>query len=410
MKIAWLINLYPPYVMGGNEMVAKDVILALRARGHEVYLLTGRGKHLPQDPYHLSPLNLDLDLMAERFFGTRTPSLHESLQWYLFDPYTYRTTVQALLRIKPDLIIVDNFSLVSVAPLLAAVRAKSPVIVQANDKWLIYGLKTAGGPGLWHCPRAQRPWIVAAQRLLQPMFSTIARHVHVIVNSHFMKDTYIRAGFKEEHLQVVYLSIDVDMFWPDTDRSRIAAPVRLMFAGQLWAGKGPQIAIKALAELKKQSPEMNFILELYGKGDPGFRNYLDKLALQLDVSDSIRYCGFVPQTELAEALRTHDIFLFTSIWDEPFSLTLLQAMSCGIPVISTVAGGNAEAIENEYSGLLVSPGDPVVLAQAILKLVQDPALRSRLSMQASAAVRERWSLRQYVDTLEMTYQAYIKER
>ena len=72
MKIAWLINLYPPYMMGGNEILAQNVILELRARGHEVYVLTGRGQNLPRDVYHLSPINFDLDRMGERFLGTRT--------------------------------------------------------------------------------------------------------------------------------------------------------------------------------------------------------------------------------------------------------------------------------------------------------------------------------------------------
>ena len=82
------------------------------------------------------------------------------------------------------------------------------------------------------------------------------------------------------------------------------------------------------------------------------------------------------------------------------------AMSCGIPVVSTSVGGNQEAIEHERTGLLVPPGDPLALAQAILKLVQDSALRCRVSSQASVTVRERWSFRRYVDTLESAYRTY----
>lgn len=407
MKIAWLINLYPPYIIGGNEINARDVILELRTRGHEVYLLTGRGKDFPKDPYHLTPVDFDLDRKEERFMGTRAPSLSEAFQWHIFDPRTYRATTQVLRQIKPDLTIVDNFSFISVAPLLSAIRAESKVVVKANDKWLIYGLKKAGQP--WYCPPVQLFLIAAMQRLVQPVFSRIGQHVPIILNSHFMRDTYVRAGFKAERLKVVHLGIDVDTFWPNTDRFQIAAPIRLMFASQLWEGKGPQIAIKALAELKKQTPEKRFILKLYGEAKAEFKDYLDNLATELGVNDSIRYCGFVSLAELAEAFRTHDIFLFTAMWDEPFSLTLLSAMSCGIPVISTSAGGNPEAIEHEHTGLLVPPGDPIALAKTILKLAQDPALRSRLSAEASASVREKWSFKHYVDTLETLYQTYADE-
>ncbi len=405
MRIAWLLNLYPPYIMGGNEVLAKDIVLELRARGHDVFVLTGHGKRLPKDPYHLSPVNFDLDLMGERFLGARAPSISESFRWHVFDHCTYRETTRALHQTDHDLTIVDNFSLISVAPLLAAMRAASKVIVQANDKWLIYGLKRAG-EGLWHCPQAQRHLIAFAQRLLQPIFSRIAQPVPIIVNSHFMRDTYVRAGFEAGRVKVVHLGIDVDLFWPNTNRSETGMPIRLMFASQLWEGKGPQVAIRALAELKEQAPETPFILDVYGEGHQAFRDSLDALATKLGVGDSVHYRGYVSPTELAEAARTHDVFLFTAIWDEPFSLTLLSMMSCGIPVISTWAGGNPEAIEDEQTGLLVPPGDPLELTKAILRLAGDPVLRSKLSAEAAASVRQRWSFTTYVDTLEALYHTY----
>ena len=161
-----------------------------------------------------------------------------------------------------------------------------------------------------------------------------------------------------------------------------------------------------MAELKKLDPESTYVVDVYGEGTPHFKNYLVQLATDLQVNDRIRYCGFVPPAQLAEAFHHHDIFLFTSIWDEPFSLTLLSAMSCGIPVVSTTAGGNQEAIEHERTGLLVPPGDPLAPAQAILKVVRDPFLRCQLSAQASVAVREKWSFHDYVNTLETVYRAY----
>jgi glycogen(starch) synthase len=410
MRISWLINLFPPYIMGGNEILAQNVILELRARGHEVHVLTGRGQNLPRDVYHLSPINFDLDRMEERFLGTRTPSLYESMRWHIFDFNTYRAAIRTLNHLRPDLTIVDNFSLISVAPLIAATRAKSKILVQANDKWLIYGLRAAG-QGLWHTPQRQASIIASLQSRTQPIFRRATRKVPILVNSHFLKNAYIQSGFKPEQLNVIHLGIDVDTYQPNPHRKfELGTPVRLMYASQLWAGKGAQIAIQALAELKKLDPENTFVIDVYGDGAPDFKNYLMQLATDLQVNDRIHYCGFVPPTQLAEAFHNHDIFLFTSIWDEPFSLTLLSAMSCGIPVISTSAGGNKEAIEHERTGLLVPPGDPLALAQAILKLVRDSSLRCRVSSQASLTVRERWSFQRYVDTLEAAYRTYATHK
>jgi len=409
MKIAWLINLYPPYMMGGNEILAQNVILELRARGHEVYVLTGRGQNLPRDVYHLSPIDFDLDRMGERFLGTRTPSLYESMRWHIFDFTTYRAAVRILNHLRPDLTIVDNFSLISVAPLIAAARARSKAVVQANDKWLIYGLRTTG-QGLWHTPPRQTSTIASLQSLVQPIFRGVARNVPIFVNSHFLKNAYIESGVKPEQLRVIHLGIDVETYQPNHHQKiELGTPIRLMYASQLWAGKGAQIAIHALAALKELAPETTFVIDLYGDGAPDFKNYLIQLATDLQVNDRIRYCGFVPAAQLADAFYNHDIFLFTSIWDEPFALTLLSAMSCGIPVISTSAGGNPEAIEHERTGLLVPPGDPQALAQAILKLVRDYSLRCRVSAQANVTVRERWSFQRYVDTLEVAYRTFAMD-
>lgn len=409
MRIAWLINLFPPYIMGGNEILAQNVVLELRARGHEVHVLTGRGQNVPREACHLSPINFDLDRMGERFLGTRTPSLYESMRWHIFDFNTYRATVRALNYIRPELTIVDNISLISVAPLIAAVRAKSKIVVQANDKWLIYGLRRPG-QGLWHTPERQASIIASLQSFVQPIFRMVTRKVPILVNSQFLKNAYVQSGFEPEQLRVIHLGIDVDTYRANHhEKVALGNPVRLMYASQLWAGKGPQIAIQALAELKKLEPENTFVIDMYGDGAPEFKNYLTQLATDLEVNDRVNYFGFVPPAQLAGAFHDHDIFLFTSVWDEPFSLTLLSAMSCGIPVISSTAGGNEEAIEHERTGLLVPPGEPLALAQAILKLVRDSFLRRRLGTQASMSVRERWSFRKYVNNLEAVYRWTIEE-
>jgi glycosyltransferase involved in cell wall biosynthesis len=225
-----------------------------------------------------------------------------------------------------------------------------------------------------------------------------------------MQEVYRRRGFKTERLHVVHLGIDIDQFKPNTCRAELGNPVRLMFAGHLWEGKGPQVAIRALADLKKQAPSTAFMLDIYGKGKPEFQNYLEQLAVELDVGDAVRFCGFASQDELGQAFHLHDIFLFTSIWGEPFSITLLQAMSSGIPVIATSAGGNPEAIEPERTGLLVPPNDPPALSQATLRLVQDAKLRNKLGREAGAAVRATWSFSRYVDTLETLYETFASRR
>jgi hypothetical protein len=69
LTLAVIVNLYPPYVVGGNEVLARDVVEALRARGHTVHVLTGRGRELSRDPFTHPALGLDLDRKDDFFLG-----------------------------------------------------------------------------------------------------------------------------------------------------------------------------------------------------------------------------------------------------------------------------------------------------------------------------------------------------
>ena len=71
LTLAVVVNLYPPYIVGGNEVLARDVVEALRARGHAVHVLTGHGRDLRQDGFTHPALGLDLDRKDDFFLGAR---------------------------------------------------------------------------------------------------------------------------------------------------------------------------------------------------------------------------------------------------------------------------------------------------------------------------------------------------
>ena len=117
--------------------------------------------------------------------------------------------------------------------------------------------------------------------------------------------------------------------------------------------------------------------------------------------------GFIPRPDLATEFGNHDAYLFTSIWDEPFSVSLLGAMSTGLATIATTAGGTPEAIIDGENGLLVPPDDAAALAAAMARLMQDPALALRLGRQAAADVRVHWSFDAYIDRVEKIYRTIV---
>ncbi len=88
--------------------------------------------------------------------------------------------------------------------------------------------------------------------------------------------------------------------------------------------------------------------------------------------------GWVNQDELAELYREMDIIAVPSTWVEPFGITALEGMACGLPIVASKIGGLAHTVEHETTGFHVQPGDATELANALRQLIPDPGLRSRM--------------------------------
>jgi glycosyltransferase involved in cell wall biosynthesis len=132
----------------------------------------------------------------------------------------------------------------------------------------------------------------------------------------------------------------------------------LLFVGRLEERKGVHILLDAFATLLKKREA---ILVLAGKGD---RARYEALAVELGVASRVRFTGFLGDLQLRKLFAACDLFVLPSFW-EGMGLVALEARSAGKFVIASAVGGLPEAVPNG-SGLLVPPGDPVQLAQAIL--------------------------------------------
>ena len=408
MHLAFITNLYPPYVVGGNELLCDEVVRALRARGHRVGVLCGRGKELPSHPDLSGALEIDLDRKAETFLGGRLPSPWETVRLHLFSPRSYRATRRWLAERRPDVVIVWNLYMASLAPLIAARRSGAPVVVHVCDKWLYFEL--------FDLEALLRPvvaWKRAAIRLsrhtLQPLVRRWARPGRLIAISDFMKSVYVRAGFDARSIEVIHLGVPTRDFAAAPRQPRLAgAPLKLLFAGSLWEGKGPQTAVRALGMLRRDGVRAH--LDVCGDGAPDFLEFLKRVIEEEGVGSDVTLHGRVERHVVRGFCRSHDVLVFPSQWDEPFAAVPVEAMSCGMAVVATTAGGTPEAIEDGETGLLVAPDDPAALARALRRLADDDALRLRLGERAVRVARERFDLDRYLDRLEACYAALSQRR
>jgi glycosyltransferase involved in cell wall biosynthesis len=99
-------------------------------------------------------------------------------------------------------------------------------------------------------------------------------------------------------------------------------------------------------------------------------------------------------------LAGHDVFLFTSVWEEPIARSVMEAMAAGLVVVGVPVGGQSEMLLDGANALVFPPGDADALAGCILRLQRDPDLAPRLSDAGRQMVLERFTLDRMVDEME----------
>lgn len=142
----------------------------------------------------------------------------------------------------------------------------------------------------------------------------------------------------------------------------------------------PALAATVTAELARQFPDIQLIMVGPDKGD-GSQQHVMQLARELGVSDRLALPGGIANHEVPQWLQRGDIFLNTTNVDNT-PVSVLEAMACGLCVVSTNVGGLPYLLTHEHDALLVPPNDPAAMTQAVRRLLTEPELAARLSANA----------------------------
>ena len=121
------------------------------------------------------------------------------------------------------------------------------------------------------------------------------------------------------------------------------------------------------------------------------------------------WVGGLPYDDLVACYRNADLFVFPSVWEEPFGMPNIEAMACGVPVIATRSGGIPEFVRHGETGLLVERGDADDLAKAIITVLSDATLRCSMAEAGRRLAAERFTWRRIADDLVKLY-ASVKRR
>ena len=159
--------------------------------------------------------------------------------------------------------------------------------------------------------------------------------------------------------------------------------VVLAFAGRIQPLKGPDVVLRAAAELLRLRPSLAGRLVVVIVGGPsgsevGAPGRLEGLAASLGIADCVRMEAPCPQAELADWYRAADVVLVPS-HSESFGLVALEAQACGTPVVAAAVGGLRTAVRDGYSGVLIDGHDPEVWARVLADLTGSPRKLAELS-------------------------------
>lgn len=186
------------------------------------------------------------------------------------------------------------------------------------------------------------------------------------------KRDLVRRGVPGGRVLVIPCGMDTRTYSPDP-----RVPVShgsFLYLGRLRKYKGVQHAIRAIAVLRDRGVDARLTVV----GDGEYAGELKKLALGLNLGDSVAFSGFVPISEALHGLRTCYAAVFPSE-KEGWGLTVIEANCCGAPVIASRSDGLTDSVRDGETGILVPHGDPTALANAMQSLLEHPEERARLS-------------------------------
>lgn len=412
MRILFISNFYPPYELGGMEIRCRETVDLFKKRGHICQVLTSqyglknnslsetditRSLYLQTDIYHYHPLD---------FF----------LKWPWQELANKKYLSNKIDAFQPDIIFIWGM------------WNLSPTIAYWSEQWRPNKVAYNFG-GYWPLERDPHTsyWNNILQRshgYTKSVLHSFAKLALAILRargyppkldfkntsccSRHVADTLTESGIVTYDPIVIPNGIDPSSFITISHKNNQQKGVlRLIYFGSLIENKGVHIAIEALGLLQQRKQIDNLHLTIVGSGHPDYQKQLVMLINSFQLQDKITFTGRVSRSEIPNILSRHDVFLFTSIYPEPFGRTILEAMAAGLIVIGSSVGGSKEIFEFYSEDMLFEPGDAESLANKIQLVIDNPTLHNQLAQTGISLVLEQFTLNRMVDEMEMWLQKIV---
>lgn len=232
----------------------------------------------------------------------------------------------------------------------------------------------------------------------------------ITVDARCLKEIWVSMGIPESKINVIPFGVDLSTFNPNVKGSFIRKNLRIMKDDIAIISTRPfykshyniECLIKAIPLILKRCQNAKFII----KGTGPLKIYLENLVNKLNVSNHVRFVGLTSHYEMAQYLAAADIYVSTAFIDTT-SVSLLEAMACGLPPIVTDIAGNKEWINDEVNGLLFPPENSIALSEKVIQLINNENTRRHFGERCFQIVKQRASWEDCVNKMETIYQSLI---
>lgn len=225
----------------------------------------------------------------------------------------------------------------------------------------------------------------------------------------YFRDVMIDLGCNPNKIIVHHSAIDLDRF-AFRSKKKGSDGISIVSVNRLVPKKGTFYAINAVRALLKKYPTIRYNI----MGDGRLKSYLANIIERSGTQRNIKLLGWGTHDDVAELLKTADIFVLPSLTDSSGNMegipnALKEAMAVGIPVVSTYHAGIAELVENGKTGFLVRCGDSRELAQKIEYLLDNPQERARMGVLARKKVEDEYETNTLNDRLIAIFYELLKK-
>ena len=202
----------------------------------------------------------------------------------------------------------------------------------------------------------------------------------------------------EKEVTVTPFGVDVNLFKKDEQRIYSERPI-IGIIKYLKPEYNIPLLIKAFA-ITKEKAKVKPLLHIYGSGP--LKEDFVALCKELGIYDDVTFFETIPNQEVPKALNTRDIFVNSSNV-ESFGVNIVEAMACELPVVATPCPGPKEVIDNEVTGIVLKDWNHEELADELIKLVENPALREQYGKAGRVKVLREYDWSKNVETLINVY-------